>query len=243
MRIVAILQARLGSTRLPNKIMLPMAGRTMLDNIYERVKRASKVDAVTVAIPRGDYNTLHFGEDATYIPFNDWFLSDGDENDLVGRYLAAATRDQADLIVRVPCDNPCVDPAYIDWAIESYLNVPSVFVSNADRARVPHPNGWTVSVDGVGAEVFSMSRLKWLDEKTRTMAMRYREHPHLLFHETQCVHRPDLAEPATIRLDVNTRAEYEFVNDIYAQFGHNRFSAAEAVAYLTTKEVSHAISR
>lgn len=227
MNIVAILQARMGSTRLPGKVMLPLAGEPLVDQVYFRTARATCLHRTIVAMPKQDYNAVRLSR----IPFNDFFLYDGDENDLVGRYLAAATRYQADLIVRVPCDNPCIDPEYIDAAIKQYLTGNYIFYTNTQE--------WTCGehIDGIGCEVFSMSRLKLLDILTQgeyAHTQGYREHPHRWFYDHLNVWKPD----PTIRLDVNTQADYEFIKTIYDHFGHNRFTTEDVVQLLASTRVS-----
>lgn len=232
MRIVAILQARLNSTRLPGKILLPLAGKSMLQNIVERVQRATRPNDIVLAVPQVDAPEL-----APVANGRAWLYSyAGDEADLVGRYCAAACAFGADLIVRIPCDNPCVDPAYIDEAITDYLDGVYTFFSNT-TVSVEHNGRWT-EVDGVGCEVFSISRLKWLDRITQGQP-ELREHPHKYFYDRRAYDydMPDHGiefgfESADIRLDVNTQADYDFIKTIYDHFGHHRF---------TTQEVLHAL--
>src|SRR5689334_21197696 len=218
MRIVAILQARTGSTRLPNKVLMPLAGKTMLQNIIERVQRSKLVQKVVVTCPLADEQVFYPIIDAcrhrdenggvtNYLYLDQWH---DDPNDLVGRYLQAANIHNADLIVRIPCDNPCVDPLYIDLAIKQYLGWPQVYVSTMyfrlkDR----------VYLDGVGAEVVSFNRLQWLDQAT-TGDKFLREHPHKLFQDQHLIDGwEQYARCAnydeTIRLDVNTQEDYEFI--------------------------------
>ena len=232
MRVVAIIQARVGSTRLQNKAFLPLAGKSMTQNILERVKRASKIDEVVLAFP-------HTGTDAD-TTFADLALRCGcgyyrgtglDENDLVGRYLAAAQCFHADIIVRVPGDNPCVEYNYIDMAVEEYLRVPYSFYSNT-TAQVG-----SVAVDGVGAEVFSFSRLQWLDRITAGSAI-HREHPHRYFEECQHEYGNGIRfwnGGAAVRLDVNDQADYDFIAGVYSHFNHNRFTVEEVLGYLDSK--------
>jgi spore coat polysaccharide biosynthesis protein SpsF (cytidylyltransferase family) len=160
----------------------------------------------------------------------------------VGRYLESAVLSKAELIVRIPCDNPCVDPFYIDLAVEKYLGNPHIYVSTMYR----HVRD-RIYLDGVGAEVCSMSRLQWLDQAT-THSPQYREHPHLLFQDQHLIDGWEQYQryanvSETIRLDVNDKKDYELIADIYTHFGHNRFTTDEIVAYLTTKEVPHEASR
>ena len=96
-------------------------------------------------------------------------------------------------------------------------------------------------VDGVGAEVFSMSRLKWLDEKTKDDAEE-REHLHKWFYRynDSCDEDTDsvfitLPYRDAIRLDVNTEQDYQFIKRIYDHFGHNNFHVNDVLAYLESK--------
>ncbi len=233
MRTVAILQARINSSRLPGKMLLPLLGKPLVQHVIERVQRATRLDAVVLAFPSKDIDA--------FIPFSSQVHLYGsalDEADLVGRYLSAAAAYDADLIVRIPCDNPCVQPEMIDAAVARYLAVPSIFVST---------QWWHVQervyADGVGAEVFSLSRLKWLDHATQN-SPQYREHPHLLFQDQHLIDAYEQYQrygnvSDTLHLDVNTQQEYECIEDIYNHFGHNRFTLDEIVSYLTTQEVSN----
>lgn len=216
MRVVAILQARMGSTRLPGKVLLPLAGKPMLQHIIERVSRTARVDKVVIAIPARDAMALWDIDGEVYWP--EQFVHD---SDLVGRYLSTARKFRADLIVRIPCDNPCVDPEYIDQAVASYVNFPFVYYSNTtDRCQ-------DVLLDGIGAEVLSMNRLQWLDQRTRGNPV-WREHPHRYFVDHGLLSLP----AADYRLDVNTQADYDFLARLYNHFGHNRFTTSDVVTYL-----------
>lgn len=230
MKIVAILQARMGSTRLPGKVMLPLAGKPMIQNIIERVQRATRVHEVMVTCPIQDRDAFLPVMQAcrngkTFL--DEWFE---DENDLVGRYLQSAIRRDADIIVRVPCDNPCVDPGVIDQSVDAYLDAvkPLAFFSST-----VWPVNY-VNVDGLGCDVLSLSRLKWLDRKTKGNAHR-REHPHAYFYDTGCIYH----DPTGLRLDVNTQEDYGFIASIYNHFGHNRFTAPEILACPPVQERLH----
>jgi len=235
MRVVAILQARINSSRLPGKMLLPILNKPLVQHVIERTRRATKLDFVVLAYPLADHEAfapvLKSLRNTFGVPLGS-YAGQGDENDLVSRYLGAATAYGADVIVRIPCDNPCVDPKYIDTAIETYLLSPSVFYTNTTGLH------WDVALDGVGCEVFSMSRLKWMDQHSQGNSDK-REHPHLCFRKYRDYDLPE----ATILLDVNTQADYEFIRNIYDHFGHNRFTTAEILGALTTKEVSHEIRK
>jgi spore coat polysaccharide biosynthesis protein SpsF (cytidylyltransferase family) len=224
MRVVAILQARMGSTRLPGKSLLSLAGKSMVLNIVERVSRAKRVDKVIVAAPQRDVG------DFLCQGFSVVFY-DGDENDLIGRYLDAATYENADIIVRVPCDNPCVDPEYIDRAIQQYMTGNHIFYTNTQEWTGHH---YAPHVDGIGCEVFSMSRLKLLDHLTRGNAEQ-REHPHRWFYSHMNLWKPD----ATLFLDVNTKEDFDFITSIYDHFGNNSFTTQEVLNCPPVQERLH----
>jgi spore coat polysaccharide biosynthesis protein SpsF len=239
MRVVAILQARMNSSRLHGKMLLPLIGKPLLRHVIERTQRAKSIDAIVVTYPLGDgeafvpiFEACRLRDAQGYatkqVFGNQWW---DDPNDLVGRYLQAAITHNADIIVRIPCDNPCVDPAYIDLAVEKYLARPHIYVST----QYLHVHD-RVYADGVGAEVFSLSRLQWLDQAT-TQSTQYREHPHLLFQDQHLIDGWEQYQryanvSETIRLDVNDMPGYEFVKRIYDNFGNNTFTADEIVRFL-----------
>ena len=227
MKVVAILQARLHSTRLPNKMLLPLAGAPLVQRVIERVQRAKMLDDIVLAVPAEDARI--------FAPIAkgrcQLFAYVGDEADLVGRYLACAWQFGAETIVRIPCDNPCIDPTYIDAAVQEYLFRPYVFYSNT--TTLVRGSRYNLHVDGVGAEVFSYSRLQWLDQKTQCLDPSYREHPHKYFNFELPI--------ANIRMDVNTQEDYDKIAALYDHYLAN-FSAKQAVNYFLEKEASYAQS-
>jgi spore coat polysaccharide biosynthesis protein SpsF len=202
-------------------MLLPLAGAPLVQRVLERVARSKRLDTVVLAIPSRDFDA--FAPLATLT--RAWLYPYlGDDADLVGRYLSAATVFDADLIVRIPCDNPCIEPQFIDQAIDTYLKSNTVFHSTT----TVNINGqW---IDGLGAEVFSLSRLKILDLVTKGQPA-YREHPHRYFQYV--LPAPDLS------LDVDTQEDYDFIADIYDHCypQNEQFTIHDILAYLETKKV------
>ena len=239
MKVVAIVQARLGSTRLPGKMLLPLAGKSVLWHVLDRVKRAKLVDEVVLTYPVTDSKAFATIMNACAVKPCPW---SGDESDLVGRYSLAADWYEAAIIVRVPGDNPCVDPAYIDEAVRSYRLFPSIYYSNTtaavERGPVEGACSPLVTVDGIGCEVFSLSRLQWLDAHTHAYPTKgCREHPHRRFQNATV--GGFVLPTADLRLDLNTPADYAFLSDLFAHVypTHPQFTTADVLAYLKTKEV------
>lgn len=204
--ICAIIQARLHSTRLPGKMLKPLAGRPLLRHVIDRVKRCDRITDAVVAVPYPDHHT--FIQEIGHCGIG-WVRYAGMEHDLVGRYIKAAQVTDADVIVRVPGDNPCVDPEVVDMTIETFLKHPNVCLSSA---VVPMGDDW---VDGLGCEVFTHFRLRWLEERLPADDPS-REHPHTAFGRFNCFKElfPHLCH-ATLRLDVNTPRDYDFMSLVF----------------------------
>lgn len=214
-RIVLILQARMGSTRLPGKSMMDLAGAPLLARILERVKRAQRPHAVVMATTqRPEDDVLVTLAEAQGVP-----VFRGSQNDLLDRYYQAAKAFGADIVLRLPADNATPEPDEIDRIVDFHLSTDFVFSTNLAQAL---GSGYP---DGIGAEAVDFWALEevW---KTRSDA-ELNEHPHLnFFHygrQEQVNPRysvgapkcpPDIARPDVV-LDVNTQKQYDFIKALY----------------------------
>lgn len=216
-RVVLIIQARMGSTRLPGKSMMDLAGAPLVGRILERVKRCSKLDDIVLAIPdtAKDRALMGLGESYGIKVFA------GSEIDLVERYYQAALWSKAEIVGRLPADNATPEPAEIDRIVDYHLSLGRRgFSSNLSVI------GDSEYPDGIGAEMFDFSLLE--EARVRHNDPRQREHVHLNFYDygtgqavdagwcpintIKCpegFRRPDLI------LDVNTQAQYEFMRQLY----------------------------
>jgi spore coat polysaccharide biosynthesis protein SpsF len=116
-RVVAIIQARMGSTRLPGKVLMDIAGKPMLWHVIERVKGCKKVDSIVVATTtdESDSKIIKFCKQNAINYFA------GSENDVLDRYYQAAKSFNADSIVRITADCPVIDPQIVDEVIHEYV--------------------------------------------------------------------------------------------------------------------------
>ena len=142
-RVIAIIQARLGSTRLPGKMLMELNGSPIVEWVCNRVRRAQGLDAAVAAIPEGSLDDPTRG----YLHTISMAVYRGSEDDVVGRFRAAQLH-EATHIVRVCADNPFIDPHAIDALIDVYFN-PCDYAYN----HIPRNNLWP---DGLGAEIVSM---------------------------------------------------------------------------------------
>ena len=226
MNIVAIIQARLGSTRLPNKVVFDLCGKPVLHHVISRVKQA--VEHVAVAYPTKDRRVL---EDIVLDAGAFAFSYCGDENDLIDRYSLCAKYFEADVVIRVPGDNPCVDPDEIRRIINAYLEYkPFDLTSNLDQNILE--NGYP---GGLGAEVYTAWFLNWMNKNVKHSMLR--EHPHLwaYAHESvRTIPAPVEIRRPHLRFDVNTKEDFEYISDIYgALYPKNpKFQAKDILNYL-----------
>jgi spore coat polysaccharide biosynthesis protein SpsF len=155
-RIVVVVQARMGSSRLPGKVLLPVAGAPLLERMLERVLAAREPDDVCVA-------TTIAPEDE---PIRELVrrrrvaLVSGHPTDLLDRHLQAGRDTRADVVVKIPSDCPLIDPAVIDRVIARFRECADAvdFVTNL------HPPSWP---DGNDVEVMPMPvlELAWREAK------------------------------------------------------------------------------
>lgn len=219
----------MGGDRLPGKVLLPLAGKPMLQNVVERAQRAKLVDAVVVACPVRDFILKgHFIE----WHFKDWFAWDGDENDLIGRYLATAVRFDADLIVRIGADNPCVEPDAIDKSIRT-SRMWDRLEGTDRRWLLTSAENPDCDYDGFGGEIYTPLMLEWMNDNLSKSD--YREHPHKYWYQTGKYKYCGKIYPPGFRLDVNTIEEYEKLKAIYDHFQRNDFTVDEAIEFLNGK--------
>lgn len=234
-KVVMILQARMGSMRLPGKSMMDLAGEPLVGRILERVKRCQHVDEIVLAIPDSQDNLplRTLGEH--------WGVSvyAGSEEDLVDRYYQAALSYRADIIVRIPADNAVPQHQEIDRIINYHLENPIPgFSSNLSEIN---NSGYP---DGIGAEVFDFCLLKdvWSTEIDKFK----REHVHLNFYnyDTQCAVNEDWCPINTVScpegfrrpdliLDVNTLNQYRFIKKLYLDLYHKNpnFSILDVIIW------------
>lgn len=162
--VTAIMQARLGSTRLPGKVLLEVHGKTFLEHGFERLNLASSVDQCVIA------TTVEPADDkiAAFCEKKGWFYNRGSEADVLDRYYQTALKHPADIIVRVTSDCPLLDPFLIDEVVTS---VKKDFPKTAYAANVLPPRHFPRGLD-VEAFTFTALEKAW-NEATKEA---HREH-------------------------------------------------------------------
>lgn len=224
MKVVAIIQARMGSTRLPGKVLLPLLDEeSVLGCVMNRVRRASSLQDVVVAtttVPRDDVIV-----DLCRARGWSWFR--GSEEDVLGRYWQAARANEADAVVRVTSDCPLIDPEIIDCHVEKLLAGWRTvdFVTNMMKQTFP----LGLAVEAMPLDVLTrMERLSttpYLREHVTTLAY---ERPEWFLAD----HVLNDVDLSWMRWTVDTLEDLAFVRQIYGHFGHDRFSRRDVLAVL-----------
>ena len=223
MKVVAIIQARMGSTRLPGKVLMEMAGEPMLLRVVQRTSRAQVVDEVVVA------TTIVPGDDAIarLCEEGGWCYYRGSEEDVLDRYRGTAKEYAADVVIRITADCPLIEPEIIDEAVRRFQADPRLdYLSNTLPPR-SYPRG-------LDAEVFSVPALERAWQEASTIAHREHVTPYIWQQPDRfCLgslrNNRDLS---AMRWTVDTADELDLVRRIYSHFGHSRFSWREVLRLL-----------
>ncbi|MBW0434105.1 aminotransferase class III-fold pyridoxal phosphate-dependent enzyme [Leptospira yasudae] len=206
MKIVAIIQARMGSTRFPNKVMQTIAGKPMIEVLIDRLSLSQRIDQIIVATSIDSKNDSLVSL-LDRININSFR---GSENDVLDRYFQAALIYKADVIVRITGDCPLVDSNLVDEVIDLFLSEKSDYVSNVDPPTFP---------DGLDVEVFSFEALK-KSHQSATNAFD-REHVTPFLRTDKRFTTKNFANSVNssfLRLTVDERDDMEVVKRIFDHF-------------------------
>ncbi len=165
-KVVAIVQARMGSTRLPGKSLLPLSGKPAIERLLSRLARAHQVDEIWVATSdKGENDPLVALVERLGFP-----VFRGDENDVLSRFAIVAQKSGADAIVRVTGDCPLIDPVVVDSIIQHFRASDADFVSNTLTRSFP---------DGLDVEVFTVAALNEAASKAQEPFLRQHVTPYI----------------------------------------------------------------
>ncbi|MFX0195113.1 MAG: cytidylyltransferase domain-containing protein [Candidatus Hodarchaeota archaeon] len=219
--IAAIIQARMGSMRLPGKVLLDISGQPMLWHVVNRVRRVKRVDKVFVATSDevSDDPIVAFCEEEGISCFR------GSSDNVLDRYYQAAKWLDADVIVRITADCPLIDPEVLNDVVEHYMEGDFDYVSNIDPPTFP---------DGLDIEVFSCQTLQWAWREAKLQSEREHVTPYIrrrpqLFRIGNVTYKEDLSK---MRWTVDEPADLEFVRAVYEYLGSMSFGLADVLNVL-----------
>lgn len=224
--VVAIIQARMGSSRLPGKVLKDIGGKPMLYRVFVRARRAQTLGRVILATTQDKSDDLV----AAYCREQGFPVYRGDPLDVLDRYYQAACLFGVRTIVRLTGDCPLIDPGEIDRTVRAFQDQKVDFAAN----RLPPPWQRTTPI-GMDTEVVTFEALEraWYEARQK----HHREHVMPYFYEEPgrfkmllVNHEPDLGR---LRLTVDTPEDLILVRKIYDTFGNSDcFSLREIVDLL-----------
>lgn len=236
--IIAVIQARIGSTRLSDKVLLNLEGKSVLERVIERVKNSKFIQEVIVAttISKEDLEIVNLCSKIGVRVYC------GSENDVLDRYFQVARILTPRHIVRITADCPLIDPQVIDRVIKLHLKERADYTSNILKPTFP---------DGEDVEVFRFQALKKAWENARLSSERehvtpyMRKHP-ALFKRTNLSYAADLSRK---RWTLDNKEDYRFIKLIYKNLLKKRsiFGMEEILEFLSEhpdcEKINHKIKR
>ncbi len=218
MNIVAIVQARMGSTRLPNKVMKPIGGVPMIELLLTRLAKSKQINQIVLATSTDERDTPL----VEHVQKLGYTCVRGSESDVLDRYLVAARQAQADVVVRITGDCPLIDPMLVDQAIAQFKAEGVDYLGNVAPASYP---------DGLDTEVFTLRALERAGRESQDPFDHEHVTPFLrkpgLFKTGVMLHREDLSG---LRWTVDEPADFDVVSKAVAHFAPNiHFSWTEVL--------------
>ncbi len=218
MKIIAIIQARVGSTRFPNKVMQLILGKPMIEVLLTRLNQSKQIDKIIVATSDDTRND----ELEKHVRKIGYDVYRGSENDVLDRYYHAAKEYKPDAIVRITGDCPLIDSEVVDSVIEAFKIENVDYVSNVSPPTYP---------DGLDAEVFSFSALEASWSQTKNPFDREHVTPYIRGSKKFSVHNiANENDYSSERWTVDEPEDFEVVTHIFDHFeGYTNFSWLDVI--------------
>ena len=206
MKVVAIVQARMGSTRLPNKVMKKINGQTMIELLLQRLSLTKSIAEIVLATSNEYRNYVLVG----HVESLGFKVFQGSETDVLSRYLGAAELVDAEVIVRITGDCPLIDPKIVDQCVEKFINCKVDYLSNIQPPSYP---------DGLDTEVFSITALRYsANDATKSYD---REHVTPYLRENPQFSRANIRSEidySSHRWTVDEQVDFEVIKNVFNFF-------------------------
>ncbi|MBD7915649.1 acylneuraminate cytidylyltransferase [Clostridium sp. Sa3CUN1] len=209
MKKVCIIQARLGSSRLPNKVLKKINEKTILDIVYERVEKSLDVlDEIIFAIPDGDKDI----ELEKYLIEKKYKYYKGSELDVLERYYKCALKFNADFIVRVTCDCPIVDYYTISDIVREAVNSNCDYIIKEDMPIGVTSEGFTFKAL---EKAYKEAKEDYQREHVISYFLDNSEFNNVFIKAEGILNRPDY------RFTLDTEEDFTLIKEIYSEFNND----------------------
>lgn len=204
--ILAIIQARMGSSRFPGKVMAPVLGRPMLERQIERIRRCEKIDQIVVATSNSPKDNVlealckRIGIDCFR----------GNLENVLDRFYQAAKSLKPQQVIRLTGDCPLIDPVFIDELVEFYLEGRFDYASNCLKPTLP---------DGLDAEIFSYAVLEevWKEAELPSHLEHVTPYIHAYHERYKIGNYQYKSDFSNLRWTVDEQEDIEFVRKVYGK--------------------------
>lgn len=205
-KVVAIIQARMGSSRLPGKIAKNLFGKTILEHVIERVRQSKTIDDIVIA-------TTELEKDDRVVELaikSGVKFFRGSEDDVLSRYYFAAKENSADIIIRITSDCPLIDPYVVDDLTRLYINNDYVLVTNAGSNLK-----YRTYPRGLDTEVFSFYALEQAFLKATEKYQREHVTPFIYENNLDVYYYMNDIDYSNYRWTLDTKEDFKLIKCIY----------------------------
>lgn len=206
MKVGAVVQARMGSTRLPGKVMLDICGKPIIYHVIERLKQCKNVDEIIIATTILKQDEIIVEEASK----NNVKFFRGSEEDVLSRYYHAARENSLDVIVRVTSDCPLIDPLIIDKVVDCFTTNECDMATNVsiDLSMRTFPRGLDV-------EVFSFESLEYAFKNANKKYQREHVTPYFYENSNRIIYYKNDADLSEYRWTLDTDDDLKLISFIY----------------------------
>lgn len=223
--IIAIIQARMGSTRLPGKVLLDLSGKSVLEHVIDRLRQSKYIDQIIVATSNNEENKVI----SDLCDAKNVFCFSGSEDDVLDRFYQACKAldlESEDIVIRITADCPLIDYEIVDKTIQSHIDENNDYTSNTMQCTFP---------DGLDCEIFSFNILTeaWknanLSSEREHVTLYIRNHPEL-FKLGGLTNNVDYSH---LRWTLDEKEDFILIKEIYKNlYDENEFFKMEDVINL-----------
>lgn len=209
MKIVAIVQARMGSKRLPGKVLKTINGIPMIELLLARLSKSKHLDDIILAIPENLENNILEAK----IKSLGYFCFRGSENNVLNRFYEAAKSVKADVITRITGDCPLIDPELVDRCIDGFKNSKVDYFSNTYPRSYP---------DGLDVSVMTFKSIEQANKKSQSSYDKEHISNYIInsreFLKSSLQNKENLSH---LRWTVDNKCDLKFVESVFNYFSPN----------------------
>jgi glutamate-1-semialdehyde 2,1-aminomutase len=221
---VAVIQARMGSTRMPGKVLARIQGVPLIELLLRRLKQSKTIDQIVVATSVDPRNAPL----VNLVRSLGFACEQGSENDVLDRYFQAAKKHAAGIVIRITGDCPLVDPKLVDRCVDEFVNAKVDYLSNTNPPTYP---------DGLDIEVMTF---KALEEARLQATLAYdREHVTPFLRTNDQFTRSSvtgLEDHSKLRWTVDDPEDFEVIKNVFESLGIDRVFGWEEVLKLANQQ-------